>query len=35
MTTHSNAYDETTDADLDLLQDDVLDDEDSDSSSGT
>jgi GTP-binding protein HflX len=35
MTTHSNAYDETTDADLDLLQDDVLDDEDADSSSGT
>lgn len=34
MTTQSNAYDETTDADLDLLQDDVLDDEDSDSSSG-
>ncbi|MEV8378343.1 GTPase HflX [Kribbella sp. NPDC056861] len=35
MTTHTNAYDETEDVDLDLTQDDVLDDEeDTDSSSG-
>ncbi|ADB33729.1 GTP-binding proten HflX [Kribbella flavida DSM 17836] len=31
MTTHSNAYEETEDVDLDLIQDDALDDEDTSS----